>query len=154
MFQKKASLAQMIRQFCKRRVRKSAWRKSRAILSHILKEALQRFSKAMIVCMSRRICVGLCNELIKLRPDWRRTDVDKGQLKIVMTSELTKDPKEWSEAGHITTKERREQIKARLKDPDDPLKMVIVRDMWPTGTDIPCLHTLYVDKPMRDKAAP
>src|SRR6202043_1158246 len=66
-----------------------------------------------------------------------------------MTGDLGKDPKEWSAAGHLTTKAQRDAIKKRMVDPDDPLKMVIVCDMWLTGTDIPCLHTLYVDKPMR-----
>lgn len=107
------------------------------------------FGKAMVVCMSRRICVRLYDEIIKLRPDWHHKDIDKGQIKVVMTGDLSKDPKEWNEAGHITTKERRERIKERMKDPANPLKMVLVRDMWLTGTDIPCLHTLYVDKPMR-----
>jgi type I restriction enzyme R subunit len=119
------------------------------IISHFEQRTETLFGKALIVCMSRRICVGLYDEIIKLRPDWHHLDTDKGQIKIVMTGNLAEDPKEWNEAGHITTKERREQIKARLKDPDDPLKMVIVRDMWLTGTDIPCLHTLYVDKPMK-----
>ena len=119
------------------------------ILSHFEQRTETLFGKAIIVCMSRRICVGLYDEIIKLHPGWHDLDTDKGQIKIVMTGDITKDPKEWNEAGHITTKERREQIKARLKDPDDPLKIVIVRDMWLTGTDIPCLHTLYVDKPMK-----
>lgn len=107
------------------------------------------FGKAMIVGMSRRNCVRLYDEIINLRPAWHHRDTDKGQIKVVMTGDLSKDPTAWNEAGHITTKERREQIKARLKDPEDPLKMVIVRDMWLTGTDVPCLHTLYVDKPMK-----
>ena len=66
-----------------------------------------------------------------------------------MTGDLGKDPKAWSEAGHLTTKPQREAIKKRMVDPDDELKVVIVCDMWLTGTDIPCLHTLYVDKPMK-----
>lgn len=107
------------------------------------------FGKAMVVCMSRRICVRLYDEVTNLRPDWHDPETSKGRIKVVMTGDLSKDPKAWSEAGHITTKARRETIKQRMKDPDDPLKMVIVRDMWLTGTDIPCLHTLYVDKPMR-----
>ncbi len=119
------------------------------IVTHFEERAKTLFGKAIIVCMSRRICVALFDEIVKLRPDWKRKEIDKGQLKIIMTGDLTKDPKAWSEAGHITTKERREQIKARMKDPDDPLKMALVRDMWLTGTDIPCLHTLYVDKPMK-----
>lgn len=120
------------------------------VLSHFEERTKTLLGKAIIVCMSRRICVGLYNEIIKLHPDWHRKDIDKGQIKIIMTGDLTKDPKQWNEAGHITTKERRDQIKARLQDPNDPLKIVIVRDMWLTGTDIPCLHTLYVDKPMKE----
>jgi len=119
------------------------------LLAHFEERTKTLFGKAMIVCMSRRICVALYNEIIKRRPDWHHLDTDKGQIKIVMTGNLALDPKEWSEAGHITTKERREKIKGRMKDPEDPLKMVIVRDMWLTGTDIQCLHTIYVDKPMR-----
>ena len=107
------------------------------------------FGKAMVVCMSRRICVRLFDQVIKLRPDWHDSDTSEGKIKVVMTGDLSKDPKAWSKAGHITTKARRETIKQRMKDPDDPLQIVIVRDMWLTGTDIPCLHTLYVDKPMR-----
>jgi type I restriction enzyme R subunit len=102
--------------------------------------------KAMIVCMSRRICVELYNEIIKLRPQWHSDDDDKGFIKIVMTGsssdELYMQP-------HIRNKERRKAIGERLKNPSDSLKLVIVRDMWLTGFDAPCLHTLYIDKPMR-----
>jgi len=122
---------------------------ARDILAHYEERSQTLVGKAMIVCMSRRICVALYDEIVKLRPDWHDRDLAKGQVKIVMTGDLSKDPKEWNEAGHITTKEKREQLKTRLKDMDDPLKIVIVRDMWLTGTDIPCLHTLYVDKPMK-----
>jgi len=103
--------------------------------------------KAMIVCMSRRICVDLYDEIIKLRPEWHHDDDDKGTIKIVMTGSSA-DPLAWQQ--HIRNKERRKAIGERLKDPDDPLKLVIVRDMWLTGFDAPCLHTMYVDKPMRD----
>jgi len=120
------------------------------IVTHYEKRSQVMVGKGMIVCMSRRICVGLFEEIIKLRPDWIDPAVDKGQIKIVMTGDLSKDPVEWNQAGHITTKDRRERIKARLKDINDPLKLVIVCDMWLTGTDIPCLHTLYIDKPMKD----
>ena len=119
------------------------------ILTHFESRTATLFGKAMIVCMSRRICVGLYDEIVKLRPEWRDPAMDKGQIKIIMTHRPDKDPVEWNHAGHITTKDKREQIKARLKDPNDPLKIAIVRDMWLTGTDIPCLHTLYVDKPMK-----
>ena len=122
---------------------------ARDIITHFEARTETLFGKAIVVCMSRRICVALYEEIVRLRPDWHDRDISKGQVKIVMTGNLSVDPPAWNEAGHITTRERREQIKARLKDPGDPLKMVIVRDMWLTGTDIPCLHTLYADKPMR-----
>lgn len=117
------------------------------LVSHVEQrfEALQG-GKAMIVCMSRRICIELHNELIKLRPQWYGKDDVKGMLKIVMTGSAT-DPKEWQE--HIRNKERRKKLRERMKDPSDQLKIVIVRDMWLTGFDAPSLHTMYVDKPMR-----
>ncbi|MEM4398113.1 MAG: type I restriction endonuclease subunit R, partial [Candidatus Woesearchaeota archaeon] len=102
--------------------------------------------KAMIVCMSRRICIDLHNEIIKLRPEWYHKEDDKGILKVVMTGSAS-DPVEWQE--HIRTKERRKFIGERMKDPSDKLKIVIVRDMWLTGFDAPSLHTMYIDKPMR-----
>ena len=95
----------------------------------------------MIVCMERANCVRLYDALSALP--------ECPEVKVVMTGNLSKDPPEWSKAGHFTTKQQREAIKERMKDPDDPLRIVIVCDMWLTGTDIPCLHTLYVDKPMR-----
>lgn len=102
--------------------------------------------KAMIVCMSRRICVDLYNEIIKLRPDWHNEDDDKGAVKIVMTGSAS-DKLEWQQ--HIRNKRRRRALAKRFKNTADPLKLVIVRDMWLTGFDVPCLHTMYVDKPMR-----
>ena len=99
----------------------------------------------MVVCMSRRICVALHREIIRLRPDWYHPDDDKGVIKVIMTGSAS-DPLDWQE--HIRNKPRRKAIGDRLKDPKDPLKMVIVRDMLLTGFDAPCLHTLYVDKPM------
>jgi type I restriction enzyme R subunit len=102
--------------------------------------------KAMIVCMSRRICVALYNEIVKLRPGWNSGDDEKGVIKIVMTGAAS-DPPEWQ--PHIGGKARRELLAKRAKDPDDPLKLVIVRDMWLTGFDAPCMHTMYIDKPMR-----
>jgi type I restriction enzyme R subunit len=102
--------------------------------------------KAMIVCMSRRICYELYEAIRKLRPDWYHADDDKGVMKIVMTGSAS-DPLEWQE--HIRNKPRREALAKRFKDPRDPLKIVLVRDMWLTGFDAPCLHTMYVDKPMR-----
>jgi type I restriction enzyme R subunit len=102
--------------------------------------------KAMIVCMSRRICVALYNEIIKLRPEWHSPDDDQGAIKIVMTGSAS-DPQEWQ--PHIGGKARRDLIAKRAKDPADALKLVIVRDMWLTGFDAPCMHTMYIDKPMR-----
>jgi len=102
--------------------------------------------KALIVGMSRRICVDLYNALVKLRPEWHHEDDDKGGIKVVMTGSAS-DPVEWQE--HIRNKPRRAALADQFKDPNDPLKVVIVRDMWLTGFDVPCLHTMYVDKPMR-----
>ena len=102
--------------------------------------------KAMIVCMSRRICVALYGEIIRLRPGWHSDDNESGAVKIVMTGAAS-DPKEWQQ--HIGGKSRRDLLAKRIKDPGDPLRLVIVRDMWLTGFDVPCMHTMYVDKPMR-----
>ncbi|OJV36929.1 MAG: DEAD/DEAH box helicase [Bacteroidales bacterium 36-12] len=102
--------------------------------------------KAMIVCMSRRICVELYNAIIQIRPDWHSEDDKTGTIKVVMTGSSS-DP--LSMQAHIRNKQRRKDIGDRLKDPEDSLKLAIVRDMWLTGFDAPCLHTLYVDKPMR-----
>lgn len=101
--------------------------------------------KAMIVCMSRRICVELYNAIIALRPDWHSEDDLQGAIKIVMTGSAS-DPLEWQQ--HIRSKARREELAKRFKNPNDPFKIVIVRDMWLTGFDAPPLHTMYVDKPM------
>jgi len=102
--------------------------------------------KAMIVCMSRRICVALYDELVKLRPDWHSDDDEKGVVKIVMTGSAS-DPQEWQ--PHIGGKARRDLLAKRAKDPEDELRLVIVRDMWLTGFDAPCMHTMYIDKPMQ-----
>src|SRR3989475_2410703 len=102
--------------------------------------------KAMIVCMSRRICVDLYNAIVKLRPNWHEEDDEKGAIKIVMTGSAS-DILEWQ--PHIRNKVRREFLAKRFKDPSDPLKLAIVRDMWLTGFDAPCLHTMYADKPMQ-----
>ena len=101
--------------------------------------------KGMIVCMSRRICVALFDAIIKIRPEWYSGEDDKGAIKVIMTGSSS-DPLDWQE--HIRNKPRRKAIGDRLKDPKDSLKLVLVRDMWLTGFDAPCLHTLYVDKPM------
>ena len=102
--------------------------------------------KAMAVCMSRRICVELYDEIIKLRPNWHSTDDNDGAVKIVMTGAAS-DPLAWQQ--HIGNKRRRDLLAKRARDPSDPLKLVIVRDMWLTGFDAPCMNTMYVDKPMR-----
>ena len=102
--------------------------------------------KGMVVCMSRRICVELYNAITKLRPEWHNQDDTKGVIKIVMSGSAS-DDSEWQQ--HIRNKAGREALAKRFKDPNDPLKLVIVRDMWLTGFDAPCLHTMYIDKPMR-----
>jgi type I restriction enzyme R subunit len=101
--------------------------------------------KAMIVCMSRRICVELYKAITKLRPDWHNEADDAGQIKVVMTGSASDVP-EWQQ--HIRSKGRREELATRFKRPEDPFKLVIVRDMWLTGFDAPCMHTMYLDKPM------
>ncbi len=116
------------------------------IVQHFEKRLEAMEGKAMIACMSRRICVDLYNEIIKLRPEWHHEDDDKGVLKVVMTGSAS-DPPDWQ--LHIRNKERRERLARRFRDPDDPFKVVIVRDMWLTGFDAPSLHTMYLDKPMR-----
>lgn len=102
--------------------------------------------KAMVVCMSRRICVKLYDEIVKLRPDWHSADDNAGAIKIVMTGAAS-DPEAWQQ--HIGNKARRDLLAKRARDVKDPLKLVIVRDMWLTGFDAPCMHTMYVDKPMQ-----
>ena len=102
--------------------------------------------KAMVVCMSRRICIDLYRELVRLRPDWHDTEDGRGAFKVVMTGAAS-DPPDWQ--PHIRNKPRREALANRFRDPADPLRMVLVRDMWLTGFDAPSLHTMYVDKPMR-----
>lgn len=107
-------------------------------------EALE--GKALIVCMSRRICVDVYNAIVKLRPGWHSDDDARGTVKIVMSGSAS-DDKSWQ--PHIRNKAAREGLAKRFKAPDDALKIVIVRDMWLTGFDCPCMHTMYVDKPMR-----
>lgn len=102
--------------------------------------------KAMIVCMSRRICVDLYDQIVALRPDWHSEDDKSGAIKIVMT-ESASDPESWQQ--HLGGKTRRDLLAKRTKDPADPLKLVIVRDMWLTGFDARSMHTMYVEKPMR-----
>ena len=116
------------------------------IVEHFEKRLEAIDGKGMIVCMSRRICVELYRELVRLRPDWAHDDDDKGAIKVVMTGSAS-DPPDWQ--PHIRNKPRREALANRFRDPADPLRIVIVRDMWLTGFDCPSLHTMYVDKPMR-----
>ena len=116
------------------------------LVEHFENRVVGMDGKAMIVCMSRRICVALHDQIVTLRPQWHRDDDEGGVLKIVMTGAAS-DPKEWQR--HIGGKARRELLAKRAKDPEDPLKLMIVRDMWLTGFDAPSLHTMYIDKPMR-----
>ncbi|ADI83312.1 type I restriction endonuclease subunit R [Geobacter sulfurreducens] len=102
--------------------------------------------KAMVVCMSRRICIDLYNAIVALRPDWHHDDDDKGAIKVIMTGSAT-DPLEWQK--HIRNKPRREALAKRFRSAGDPFRIVIVRDMWLTGFDAPSLATMYADKPMR-----
>jgi type I restriction enzyme R subunit len=102
--------------------------------------------KGMIVSMSRRIAADLYDEIIKVRPDWHSDDPAKGVIKVVMTSASSDGPKI---AKHHTTKQQRRALADRMKDTEDELKLVIVRDMWLTGFDAPSMHTLYIDKPMK-----
>jgi type I restriction enzyme, R subunit len=116
------------------------------IVDHFEKRLEAMDGKAMIVCMSRRICVELYREIVKLRPDWVGADDENGALKVVMTGSAS-DPADWQQ--HIRNKPRREGLANRFRDPKDSFKVVIVRDMWLTGFDAPSLHTMYIDKPMR-----
>ncbi len=116
------------------------------IVAHFENRLEAMDGKAMIVCMSRRICIDLYRELARLRPEWRGDDDNEGSLKIVMTGDAT-DPADWQ--PHIRNKPRREALAKRFRDPEDSLRVVLVRDMWLTGFDAPNLHTMYLDKPMR-----
>lgn len=102
--------------------------------------------KGMIVTMSRAICVRLYDEIVKLRPDWHADDDEQGAIKVVMSGAAS-DQQEWQ--PHIRNKQANRRLAKRMRDPNDPLKLVIVRDMWLTGFDAPSMHTMYVDKPMR-----
>jgi type I restriction enzyme R subunit len=130
---------------------------ARDIISHYEKRAEVFDGKAMIVTMSRRIAVALYDEIVVLRPGWHDTDLKKGTVKVVMTSsssdKIVYDPEDPESLVipqyHRTNKEDRRLLAERMRDPQDSLKLVIVRDMWLTGFDDPCLHTLYIDKLMR-----
>jgi type I restriction enzyme, R subunit len=102
--------------------------------------------KALIVCTSRRICAALYDEIVRLRPDWHGETDEEGVVKVVITGSAADDE---TLQPHIRNKERLRNLKQRAKDPDDPLQLIIVRDMWLTGFDSPALHTMYIDKPMR-----
>jgi len=119
---------------------------ARDLVEHFENRLTAMDGKAMVVCMSRRICVELYRELVALRPRWHGASDDQGTLKVVMTGSAA-DPLAWQD--HIRSKLRREVLAARFRDPADPFQIVIVRDMWLTGFDAPSLHTMYVDKPMR-----
>jgi len=139
---------------------KAKWTKLEAIVGHpkrlsnLAKDIVTHFEKrqsvfegkAMIVAMSRRIAAELYREIIALRPHWHNDDLTKGTIKVVMTTNSADGP---DISKHHTSKEQRRMLAERMKDPADELKIVIVRDMWLTGFDAPCLNTMYVDKPMR-----
>ena len=116
------------------------------IIDHFADRRAALDGKAMVVCMSRGICVDLYEQLTALRPEWHHPDDDRGEIKVVMTGSAA-DPSHWQQ--HIRNKTRREVLANRFRDPDDPLRIVLVRDMWLTGFDAPSLHTMYLDKPMR-----
>ncbi len=115
------------------------------MVNHFEQRLSASAGKAIFICMSRRICVALHNEIIKLQAHWYDAADNKGTIKVIMTGSAS-DPLDWQE--HIRNKPRRIKIGDRLKEPKDPLKIIIVRDMLLTGYDAPCLHTLYIDKPM------
>lgn len=121
---------------------------ARDMVAHFEDRVAALYGKAMVVCMSRRICVRLYDEIVKLRPDWHSADDDAGAVKIVMTG-APSDPPAWQQHIGTKPKARRDLLAKRARDPKDPLKLVIVRDMWLTGFDAPCMHTMYVDKPMQ-----
>ena len=116
------------------------------IVAHFEQRLDAMEGKAMVVCMSRRICVELYKQIATLRPNWHNDADDNGAIKVVMTGSAS-DPLDWQ--SHIRNKPRREALANRFRDPTDPFKIVLVRDMWLTGFDAPSLHTMYVDKPMR-----
>jgi len=124
------------------RIKLIAW----DLVDHFENRLATMDGKAMVVCMSRRICVELYREIAALRPAWHHEDDDQGAFKVVMTGS-TSDPLDWQ--LHVRNKPRREALALRFRDPKDSFKIVIVRDMWLTGFDAPSLHTMYVDKPMR-----
>ncbi len=139
---------------------KSKWTRLEALIGskdrvkHLAEDIVMHFEarrtafngKGMIVTMSRRIAAELYSEIVKLRPDWHSDDLKKGLIKVVMTSASSDGPEI---SRHYTSKEQRRMLAERMKNPEDSLELVIVRDMWLTGFDAPCLKTLYIDKPMK-----
>lgn len=121
-------------------------RVARDLVRHFEERIKALDGKGMVVCMSRRICIELYNEIIKLRPEWHNDDDQHGFLKVVMTGSAS-DPLDWQ--PHIRNKQRRKELGDTFKHPNSPIKLVIVRDMWLTGFDVPSLHTMYIDKPMQ-----
>ncbi|MBN1078300.1 type I restriction endonuclease subunit R [Clostridium botulinum] len=117
------------------------------IVTHFEKRLKTLDGKGMIVCMSRRICVDLYNKIKDVRPEWHSDKIDEGAVKIIMSGNVSKDPDNF--APHILSKTQMKEIESRMKDPEDSLKLVIVRDMWLTGFDAPSVHTMYIDKPMK-----
>ena len=115
------------------------------IVSHFEARQKDMLGKAMIVCMSRRICVELYGEIIGIRPEWHSDDDGKGKIKVIMTGSAS-DPLEWE--PHTRNKTKRLELAKRFRDENDPFQIVLVRDMWLTGFDAPSLHTMYLDKPM------
>jgi type I restriction enzyme R subunit len=116
------------------------------LVAHFAQRQAALEGKAMVVCMSRRICVALYDAIRALRPDWHADDDNAGAMKVIMTGAAS-DPAEYQ--PHLRSKSRREALASRFRNPKDPFQLVIVRDMWLTGFDAPCLHTMYIDKPMR-----
>jgi type I restriction enzyme, R subunit len=116
------------------------------LVAHFEERNKAQSGKAMVVAMSREICVHLYNEIIKLRPDWHSADPEQGAVKIIMTGSASDKA---LLRPHIYSSHTKKRLEKRFKDPTDPLRLVIVRDMWLTGFDAPCVHTLYVDKPMK-----
>lgn len=125
-----------------KRVRKVA----QDVVEHFEQRQKAGFGKAMIVVMSRRIAIDMYRAIVALRPDWHSDDDNEGKIKIVMTGSSS-DPEEWQ--PFIGNKRRREHLAKRMKDVNDPLQIVIVRDMWLTGFDVPSMNTMYIDKPMK-----
>ena len=115
------------------------------IVNHYEEKSKAIDGKAMVVCMSRKICVDLYEQIVALRPSWHSDDDNKGKIKVVMTGSAADNERLQS---HIGGKQRRDTLAKRMKDNNDELKIVIVRDMWLTGFDVPSMHTMYIDKPM------